>query len=173
MAAPAVRIRVLCLFRMQQSAAAFDQIDDRLIRLQDAFAGVLRQAVAQDAFFVDVAGGVETVLHAGDEILSAVRGRGVDHAGSRIHGDVFGQHAENLAVEKRVLEVQVLEFASGEMRQLARIREIAFFRNVFRQFRRNDVNLAAGLERDVLFIGMKRDRHGRRQRPRGGGPDDG
>ncbi len=99
-AAPAVRVGVLSLFRVQQSAAALEQVDDRLIRFPDALAGVLRQAVAQDAFFVDVAGGVETVLHAGEKVLRAVRGSGVDHAGARVHGDVVGEHAENLAVEE-------------------------------------------------------------------------
>ena len=67
---------------------------------------VLGQAIAQDAFFIDVAGGVEAVLDAGHEVFGAVRGRGVDDAGAGVHGDVVGEHAENFAVEKWMLEVE-------------------------------------------------------------------
>src|SRR5208337_5512446 len=116
-AAPAVWIRVLGFFRVQQSAAAFDQIDDGLIGVPNALAVVLGQAVAQDAFFVDVAGGVEAILDAGGEVLSSVRGSGVDDSGSRVHGDVVGEHAENFAVEKGMPEVEALKLASGKVSQ--------------------------------------------------------
>ena len=121
-AAPAVRIGVLGFFRVQQRAAAFDQVDDGLIGVPNALAVVFRQAVAQDAFFVDVAGGIEAVLHAGGEVFSAVRRRSVDDAGAGIHGDVVGEHAKNFAVEEGMLEVEALELASGEVSELARVR---------------------------------------------------
>ena len=93
MAAPAVGIRVLGFFRVQQRAAAFDQIDDGLIGIPDALAVVFREAVAQNPFFIDIAGGIEAVLNAGDEVFGSMRRRGVDYAGSGIHGDVVGEHA--------------------------------------------------------------------------------
>ena len=86
----------------------FRQVDDRLIGVPNALAVVLGQAVAQDAFFIHMAGGIEPVLDAGGEVLRAVRGRGVDDARACVHGDVVGEHAENLAVEERVLEVEAL-----------------------------------------------------------------
>ena len=122
-AAPAVRIGVLGFFRVQQRAAAFDQIDNGLIGVPNALAVVFGQAVAQDAFFVDVAGGIEAVLDAGAEVFSAMRGRGVDDAGAGVHGDVVGEHAENFAVEEGMLEVEALELASGEVREFARVRQ--------------------------------------------------
>src|SRR5437660_967596 len=98
MAAPAVRIRVLGLLRMKQSAAATNQIDDRLVRVPDSLAGIFRQAVAQNSFLIDIAGRVEAVLHAGHEVFGAVRWRGVDDAGSSVHGDVVSEHAKDFAI---------------------------------------------------------------------------
>src|ERR1017187_9733424 len=116
-AAPAVRIRVLGLFRMQQRPAAPYQINDRLVRVPHPLARVLRQSVAQNPLFVDVARRVEAVFHASDKVFGAVRRSRVDNAGSRIHGDVVRQHTENLAIEKWMLEVQALQLPAWEVRE--------------------------------------------------------
>ena len=55
-AAPAMRIRVLELFRMQQHAALLQQLDDRRVRLEHFLAVIFRQSVAHDAGCVHVAG---------------------------------------------------------------------------------------------------------------------
>ena len=172
-AAPAMRIRVLGLLRMQQSAAALQQVHNRLIRFPYALAVVFRQPVAQNPFFVDIAGGVEPVLNAGNEVLRAMRRRGVDYAGPGVHGHVIGQHAENFAVEERMLEVQALHLPSREVGEFMRIRKIAFLRNIFRKLRRHNVNFAPGFERDILFLWMKGYSHRSRQGPGRGSPDDG
>ena len=128
-AAPAVRIRVLELFGMQQRAALLQQFDDGRIGVPDLQAVVLRQAVAQDAVFVHVAGGVEPVLHAGGKVFRTVRWRGVDHASAGVHGDVIGQHAENLAIQKRMLKVQRAPvLLPGKCASSRRIREAALSR---------------------------------------------
>src|SRR5271163_1544838 len=101
-------IGVFGLLGVEQSATAFDQVDDGLIGVPHALAGVFGQAIAQDAFFVDVAGGVESVFDSGKEIFGAVRGSGVDHAGTGVHGDVVGEHAQNFAVEEGMLKVEAL-----------------------------------------------------------------
>src|SRR5208282_3398139 len=118
-ATPAMRIGVHGPFSVQQGAAALDQVNDRLIGVPNPLAGVFRQAIAQDAFFVHVAGGIKAVLDSGKKVLGAVRRSGVDHAGSSVHGDVVSEHAENFAVEKRMLKVEVLELASGEVSEFA------------------------------------------------------
>ena len=35
----------------------------------------------------------------------------MDHASSGVHGDVIRQHANNFAIEKRMLEIQVARFS--------------------------------------------------------------
>ena len=58
---------------------------------------------------IDAAGRVEAVALAGVEVVCAVRGRGVDRAGAGVGGDVGGQHAQNAALEERMLEGDALE----------------------------------------------------------------
>ena len=85
------------------------------VGLEDFLAVVFGQAVAHDAGGVHVGGQVELVLHAGVEVVRAVRGRGVDHARALIHGDVVGEHAEHGAIEERDgRNLRVLQFPAGE-----------------------------------------------------------
>ena len=137
-AAPAVRIGVFRRFRVKKRAALPEQFRDGRVGDPNFLARVLGQPVAKDAFFVHVAGGIEAVLHPGGEVFGAVGGRGVNHTCTRIHGDVIGQHAQDLAIQKRMLEIKVLQLPSGKMRQLARIGQIALFRHVSGPFGRND-----------------------------------
>ena len=164
---------MLRLLRMQQSPATLHQFDDGRVRFPHPLAGVFRQAVAQDAFFVDIAGRVESILHAGDEIFRTMRWRRVDYARSRVHRDVIGEHAQDFPIQKWMLEIQPLHLSSREVREFARIGEAALFGRIFCQLRSDDVHFATRFQRYVLFIRMKRDRHRRRQRPRSGRPDDG
>ncbi len=91
-AAPAMRIGVLKLFRVHQHAARLQQFDDRSVGFEHLQAVVFRQAVAQSSSGIHVACGIELVLHAGREVLGSVGRRGVDHAGAGIHRDVISQH---------------------------------------------------------------------------------
>ena len=43
----------------------------------------------------------------------------MDHARSRVHGDVLSQHAEDFAVEEGMLEIQVLHLAAGKVGEFA------------------------------------------------------
>ena len=72
-----------------------------------------------------------------------------------------------------MLEVEALEFASGEVGEFARVGEAALFSRIFRELRGNDVGLAAGFESNVFFVRMKSDGQGSGQRPGGRRPDDG
>ena len=116
MAAPAVRIRVLRLFRMQQRSPPLHQVDDRSIGVPHSLAVVLRQSVAHNALFVHVAGGVEAILHAGGEILRAVGRCGVNHSRPGVHGDVVREHSQNFALQERMLKVKPLQLPTGEVR---------------------------------------------------------
>ncbi len=127
------------LFRVQQRTAFLEQLDDGRIGIPNLQPVVLGKAVAQDAFFIHVAGGVESVLHAGGEVFRAVRGRGVNHAGAGVHGDVVGQHAEDFAIEKGMLKVEALHLAPGEACQFLRVLKVAFLGHIGSQPGRHDV----------------------------------
>src|SRR5437870_11205035 len=101
-----------------------------MIRVPHALAVVFRQAVAQNAFFVDIAGGIESIFNAGGEVFGAVRGGGVHDAGPGVHGDVVGEYAENLSVKKWVLEVLTLKLPARKMCKFARARETTLLGHV-------------------------------------------
>ncbi len=117
---------------------------------------------------------VELVLDAGVEVVRAVRGRGVHHAGAGVHGDVVGEHAENCAIEERVCKVQRTPFCCrGSAPAPSRLAARTFAITSAASLLGDDVDLAGGFKRDVLFVGMKGHRHRRGKRPGSGGPDDG
>ena len=113
----------------------------------------------QYASLIHARGGIQVVLQPSQEIVSAVRRRGVHHARAGIHGDVFGEHAEHVAIEKRMAEVDALQPAAWEPSDFARVFKLAFRDNILRQLRSHDVDLTARFECDVVFVGMKCDRH--------------
>ena len=97
----------------------------------------------------------------------------MDDAGAGVHGDIVREHAEDLAVEEGMLEVEALELASGKVREFAGVRESAFFSGVFRQLRGDNVDLAAGFQSHVFFVGVEGHGHRGGQRPGSCRPDDG
>ena len=124
---------------------------------------------------VHAAGGVKAVALAGVEVVRAVCRGGVDRAGALVGGDVSGQHAENAAIKKRMLECGALQHAAleaGQLLQVSTSAQVAGGSDCGGQFGGDDVDLIAGLQRNVLEVWMEG--HGQRcgQRPRGGRPDD-
>ena len=107
---------MLGFFAVQQRASASYELEDRLVSVPYTQVVVLGQAVAQDSFFVDSAGSVESVFDAGEEVFGAVRWGSVNYAGAGVHGDIIGEDAENFAIEERMLEVEALQLASRKVR---------------------------------------------------------
>jgi hypothetical protein len=89
---------------------------------------------------IDAAGGVEAVALAGVEVVRSVGGRGVDGAGALVGSDVGGQHAEDAAVEERVLECGALEQAAFEAGEFFRFAEVAGSDYAGGQFRGDDID---------------------------------
>ena len=58
---------------------------------------------------IDAAGGVEPVALAGIKVVGAVSRRGMDGAGAGIGGDVGGEHAQDAALQERMLEGDAVE----------------------------------------------------------------
>ena len=120
MAAPAVWVGVLQVARGQQGAILLEHGDDDRVGLPDGLAleGRRRSQVPRGRVDVDAAAGVdargrvEAILLAGVEVVGAMRGRGVHCAGAGVGGNVGGQHAQDAAVEERMLEGGALELAA-------------------------------------------------------------
>ena len=72
------------------------------------------KSVLDAAGGVHVAGLVEAVALAGVEVVHAMGRRGVDGAGALVGRDVIRQHAEDGAVEKRMLEGGALQLRAFE-----------------------------------------------------------
>src|ERR1700687_1238940 len=89
---------------------------------------------------VDAAGLVEVITLPGVEVVGAVRGSGVDGPGALIGGDVGGEHAEDAAVEERMLEGGVLDLAAFEAGQFCGRAELAGGDDGGREFSSHDVN---------------------------------
>ena len=124
-AAPAMRVGVIDVVARQQCAASFEQLDDFRIGLEDLEAVVFRQSVLDAAGGVYFGGLVEAVAFAGVEVVHAVSRARVDGAGALIGSDVVGQHAEDGAVEKWMLEGGALELRARRRGDLLRRFEMA------------------------------------------------
>ena len=72
------------------------------------------QSVEQVAGAVDVARLVNAVRDSGVEVVGTMRGSGMNRTGALIHGHIIGQHAEDLAIEKRMREGYTIKFGAGE-----------------------------------------------------------
>ena len=116
---------------------------------------------------------IKAVLNAGDEVVRAVRGRGVDGACSGVHGDVVAQHAEDGPLQERMSEGRVLQLRARERGHFLRLAKIAFLDRLLCQISGHDVDPFASIERDIFRFGGEGHRHRGRQGPRGGCPDDG
>ena len=103
--------------RTHERTARFQQFDDRLVGVEDPFALVFRQPFGEFARFADRRINFEAVLHARLIVLTPVARGGVDRARPVLCRDVVGEHAGDLAVEKRVPHSDVFEFGAGNASQ--------------------------------------------------------
>src|SRR5208282_6369591 len=133
---------------------------------------VFGKAVAQDALLIHVAGGVQAVLDSGGEVFSAVRGRGVDNASAGIHGDVVRQHAQNVPVEKGMLEQGILKRFSRDVSPGLGSYKAALFDSSRRKLIGDDENVRACFDRPIWRLRMEGNCHRRRESPWSRGPDD-
>ena len=113
-AAPAMRVGVLDVLAAKQHASRFEELNDRFVGFENSQAVILGQSVKQVAGAVDVARLVDAVLDSGVEVVGAVRGSGMNRAGALVHGHIVGQHAEDLAIEKRMGEGYTLKSGAGK-----------------------------------------------------------
>src|SRR5262245_36582118 len=110
---------------------------------------------------IHVASLVQFVLHAGVEVIGAVRRSGMHRPGALIRSDVLRENSQNLAVKKWMRESRVLHFASRKSRDLLRAAQFRAGHGCLSQRIGYDVNLTLVLQGNVVQLGMKRYRHGR------------
>ena len=156
-AAPAVGVAVVNVGPAEERAARGDQVDDRLIGLENSLAVVLREAIVQASVVIDVTGLVESIPRAGVKVVSAVGRGGVDGASSLVGRDVLGENAEDGAIQKRMLKRDPLHARAFEGRDGNGGFQIAGFANRGGERLGHDIDLTLLLERYVVEIRMKSD----------------
>ncbi len=100
----------------------------------------------------------------------------MNHASPCVHGDVVGDHAQNLPAlpgKKRVVEPQILHRVPGKMGDGRGVRKSAFCGNILGELFGHDIDGVGSLQRYVFLGRMKRDCQGSGKRPRSRRPDDG
>ena len=84
----------------------------------------------------------------------------MDNTCTGIHGDVVCEHAQNFAIQKRVLKVKALQLAAGETGKFIYIFEAAFRRHIGSESCRYNIDFPSGFQGHVFFVGVKSDSHG-------------
>src|SRR5690348_14728269 len=99
MAAPAVGIRVIEPARLaDQRPARPQELYDRLVRLEDLLAAILRQAFHELAAFADWVVDFEVVANTSLKVLAAMSGRVVHGAGAIFGSDVICDHPAHFPI---------------------------------------------------------------------------
>ena len=92
LAAPAMRIAVRELVRVEQRADCAQFLDDRIVGLEDVLPRPFAAIGGELARRVDRRKRLQPVLRADHEIFVAVPGRGMHEAGAGVRGDVIAVH---------------------------------------------------------------------------------
>ena len=166
-----MRVRVLQILAGQECAGLFEHGHDDGIGGPHfhAFESWRGTAIPGARVHVDAtggvhaAGGVNVVADASIEIVRAMCWRRVHRAGASIRCNVSGQHTQNAALQKRVLEGGALKDAALEPRQFGSFTQLAGGGNRRGQFCRDDVDWRVryiligcrGGQRHVLKVGME------------------
>ena len=109
LAAPADRVGVRVLAGLQEGARLAQELHDRGVRVEDLLPGEALDLGQEAPRLVHGAVDVEAVADAGEVVVPAVAGGGVDDAGAGVEGDVVGQDDGRVAVDPGVAEAQALE----------------------------------------------------------------
>ena len=108
------------------------------IRLEDLLARKERRRGKETAVVADGVVDRETVAAADDEVVLAVRGRGVNCAGAAVERDVLAEHDRHRALLERVPEFQSFQFGSPDATELRRARQSCAGEHRIRELGRDD-----------------------------------
>ena len=172
LAAPAVGIAVDDVLAGEQGAVVFHILQNDGVRRVGGHALVLAGVGGVLALIVHRHHHVHAVAAAGLIVVGAEAGRGVDAAGTGIHGDVVRQHQTGGLGQEGVVSQHIFKEAAGvSLHDLVAV-EAADLHDLLGQRLGHDVQLAVGgLHHRVALVGMQGDGQVAGQRPDGGGPD--
>ncbi len=116
MAAPAVRVLMRERLAMPEPAAFLQRLFDLRVRVEHTLAAeeldVLVEVPARSDRRVDL----EAVAQARVEVVRAVAGRRVNRASARVERDVLAEHADGIALIKRMAEADAFEVRALHLR---------------------------------------------------------
>ena len=112
-----MRIAVLDLLVLEQAAAGLELLDEHFAALVHLHAGDERRAFAEAAVAHHGVVDRQAVLLADDEVVLAMRGRGVHGAGAGFERHVFADDDRHVLRQERMRELQMLERGAFELHQ--------------------------------------------------------
>ena len=102
-----------------EPAALVQRLLDVRVGVEHALAAEQLDGVEEVPARTDRRVDVEAVLHAGQEVVGAMAGRGVDGARALLERDVVGEHADRIALVERMPEPDALELLALHPRERA------------------------------------------------------
>src|SRR5204863_370609 len=96
-------------FAMPQPGTLVQRLLDIRIRVEHTLTGKQFHGVEEVTSGPDGCVDVEPVLHAGQIVVRAMTGRGVDRARTGVEGDIVGEHADRVPLVQRVTEADPFE----------------------------------------------------------------
>ena len=171
-AAPAVRVAVLVRLVVPEPAAIAQRLDDGRIGLEHLLAREQLHVVGEAAVRADRRVDLEAVLHAGEVVVRAMTGCGVDGARALFERDVVRQHGQRRAVVERMRELQSIELIAADERH--RLADLALGGpgDLRRQLLRHDHETSVVRIEPVDEVRMECHREVRRDRPGRRRPDE-
>jgi len=166
-----VGIRVLDALAVPEPAARRERLLDLRIGVEHALAAEELHGFEEVASRSDRRVDLETVLHAGEEVVGPVTGRRVDGAGALLERHVVAEHGQRVALIERVTECEPFHDRTRELRDGRAQGASRRLRHALGQGLGDDHDAAIDRIRAVRVFRVKGDREVRRDRPRSGRPD--
>ena len=146
---------------------------DLRVGVEDALAAEQLHGVEEVAARADGRVDLEAVPLAGQEVVGAVAGRGVDDTRALLERDVIAEHANRVAVVERMAEARCPRGPRPSCAPPAAVERLADRCDTRRRQPLGDDDRAAvHVVGGVVELGVERDRQVRRHRPRRRRPDE-
>jgi hypothetical protein len=171
LAAPAVRIRMLELFGVEQRAVRPQLGDDRGVGLPHVHAGEMLDLGDEPSGVVHRIVDRQAALDSRLVVIRAMAGRGVHTPGPRVHGHIFGREDRGRTVQPGVPRRQAVESTPPHTAHNRRRLQPALASGLLEQLLSQNEAPIPRANDDVFLVGMNHDGEIGRQGPGCRGPD--